>query len=341
MKKLLLFLAAGIFASSIAVSQTSNTRTFSFELEPYFGLRNGVLNEFVYSKNSKTGSEYYLSLLNWNLQNTPYTGISADFAIKDFHIAGDFKALFPNSFGSMDDSDWLQDAGYKTGRTDIKTNYSVHDMELLEGLNAGIKLYYNFHPTSRLTLAPAVSFSYETYSMMGMNGTKYYGKANGSIPGGNTDYSYFSYDDLAHRTVGTFSGNVIKLDREDYYTWIGISLNYKTADSKLNFGISADVSPWTYLISRDSHYLNNGSTGTYYVDLGGDFFSAFRGGIYAQYAVNSILALKLSCDGLFTTEIKGIEYKSNNVNGPYTKNGAVIGSASRYIDFQLSAIIRF
>lgn len=335
------FITAFLAGTVFALPFFSQSKNFSFELEPFFGIRNGVLNEYVYSKNSKTGEEYYLSLLNWNITNSLYSGFSADFGFRDFHVSGDLKALLPNDFGSMNDSDWLQDVGYKTGNSNVKTNYSVHDMSLIEGFNIGVKAFYDFHPVKSLTIAPSVGFSYETYSMMGKNGTYYYGKSNGSIPGGNTKYSYFSYDDAAHRTTGPFNGNVIKLEREDYYTWIGFNVLYTTPDSHWDFGLSADVSPWTYLVSRDTHFLNNGTTGTYYLDVGGQAFSAFRGTIFAQFNLNNLMALKLSGNGLCTTEIKGIEYTSSTVDGPYKKNGAVIGSASRYLDFQVSAKMKF
>lgn len=298
-----------------------------------FGVRNALLNEFVYHKNSKTGEEYYLSLLNWNLKNSMYSGLNVDASYKAFHINAGFKAFFPNNFGSMDDSDWQQDSGYHTGNSSLKTNLSEHDINFYQGFNIDISARFNFSPCTGLTLSPLAGFSYETYSMIAKNGYGYYGYALSA-----NNPSYYGYDDIPHRYITDFSGhNVIKLEREDYYTWIGIGIGYITPNQKLQFALDLNVSPWVYIVSRDTHLERS----LYFIDFGGQAFSAFKASLFIQYNFNSIGAIKFTANGLFTTDIRGIEYTSSTIDGPYKRNGTMIGSASRYIDFQLSAIIRF
>ena len=330
MKKTFLAFLTGLFLSSPIFSLTNG---FTFEVEPLFGVRNAVLNEFVYNKNSKTGEEYYLSLLNWNLKNSFYTGLNADVSYKAFHINAGFKAFIPNDFGSMDDSDWQQDYVYHTGNSSLKTNYSEHDLNFSQGFNIDISARFNFSPCTGLTLAPLAGFSFETYSMVGKNGYGYYGYALSGYKS-----SYYGYDDIPNRYIHDFSGQkVIKLEREDYYTWIGIGIGYITPNHKLQFALDLNVSPWVYIISRDTHLQRN----IYFIDLGGQAFSAFKANLFVQYNFNSIYAIKFTANGLFTTDIKGIEYISDSVNGPYKRSGTVIGSASRYLDFQISAILKF
>lgn len=331
MKKTLSFFIAGLFLSLSIFAQKN---PFSFNIEPHFGIRNGILNEFVYANSSSTGNEYYESLLNWNLKNSFYSGITLDLSFKNFHINGDFKGFIPNNFGSMDDSDWLQDYYYNTGRTDVKTNFSSHDMDVIDGLNFTVKALYSFHPSKSITLSPSIGFAFEKYTLLAKNGYGWYGKGYGA-----SDKSFYSYDDVLHRVRLDFNGhNVIRLEREDYYTWIGLSLDYAPAYSNWEFGFNIDVSPWTYIVSRDSHLERD----TYFIDLGQGFFSAYKASIYAQYKLTQMTTFRVCATGLFTMDLKGNDYISTgSINGTYKNSGAVTGSATKYLDFQISALIRF
>ena len=51
---------------------------FSFSLEPVIGIKNGYIYEYVFSNNSKTGKEYKLSQLDWNMKKTFFYGIHGD-----------------------------------------------------------------------------------------------------------------------------------------------------------------------------------------------------------------------------------------------------------------------
>lgn len=335
MKKILFTAVTAVLLSLPVYSQSKD---FTFELESQIGIRNAVLNEFVYGINSKTKEQYHLSLLNWNLKSTFYSGLTADAAFKRFHLTGNFKAFIPNNYGSMDDSDWLQDSGYRTGNSSLKTNYSEHEQDFLMGLNASIDAKFDFHPAKGFTLSPSIGFSYETYSLTANNGTLYYGKKNDSLPLYNSnDPNYYAYNDVLHRDVKPIYGEVVKLERYDYYTWIGVDLNYVTDNGQWGVGLSADISPWAYIFSRDSHNVRQ----IYFIDIGSGFFSAFKAEIYVQYNLNNLVAFKLTGSGLFTAELKGNDYTSGSYDGPFKNNGPWSGSATRYIDLQTSVILRF
>ena len=171
------------FLSYFGFAQNSN---FSFKIEPLFGTRNGTLTEYVYNYSSVTGSEYKLSLLDWDLQNSLFYGLNADVCLKNFHIITNWKNFIPSKRGYMQDSDWLQDAYYKTGRTDIKTNYSIHDSNLLSGINLGITLKYDINFGKVFTLDVLPDFI--------IAAVKAYIQGKGDIP--SSDAS------LHHRTAG-------------------------------------------------------------------------------------------------------------------------------------------
>jgi len=325
-------LFSAITALLLSFPAFSLNNEWGFEIEPYCGVRNTLLNEYVYGKNSQTGEEYQLSLLNWNLKNQVYAGFNTDVRFMDFHLAGNFKGLLQNYKSSMDDSDWMQDAGYKTGNTSIKTNYSEHELNFVQGFNVDAKALYDFKPAKGLTLSPSIAFSYETYTLTANNGTTYYGYGKNGVK-----YSYFSYDDTAHRSVTQMSGEVIKLERYDYYTWIGFDVKYTTPDNMWKFGISAEISPWAYIFSRDSHEAK----GVYYIDIGQGFFSAYRASAFVQFNLDQHCGIKFLADGMITGELKGNDYTSGSYNGTFKNNGPVSGSATRYFDFQLSAVVSF
>lgn len=331
MKKSLLILLCGIFVTAASFSQE---RTFSFKLEHLFGIRNGTVSEYVYSRNSQTGKEYHLSLLDWDLKNSLYYGIAGDFGIKDFHANIIFKDFIPGTSGKLQDSDWMQDAGYHTGNTSIKTNYSVHDNNFLQGLNLEGKLQYNFHPATNFILAPTLGVSYENYHFVGMNGYKWYGK-----PKSGNDNSYYAYNDPSNSITGPFSGAVIELERYDFYVWLGLYADYKTPDKKWNFGAAFEFSPYTYIISFDSHLARNPPL--YFLDISEVFFSAFKGNAFAKLNITDVLSLKVNLNFLITGELKGIEYTSPERHGQYKRNASSIGSGTKYFDFQISAAVGF
>ncbi|MCR5614231.1 hypothetical protein [Treponema sp.] len=318
------------FLSYFGFAQNSN---FSFKIEPLFGTRNGTLTEYVYNYSSVTGSEYKLSLLDWDLQNSLFYGLNADVCLKNFHIIANWKSFIPSKRGYMQDSDWLQDAYYHTGRTDIKTNYSIHDNNLLSGLNLGIALKYDINFGKVFTLAPFAEFNYENYQLKANDGMCYYG----NTIDGNTRHYYYPYDDINHRTVSPCTGNVVSLDRSDLYTWLGVETRFKTPDSRWIFSFDIAVSPYTYIYSIDNHHL----THTDYLDISSAICYAVKANTFVQFNFTNYAGIKISALGLLTGEIKGSDYSKTNTETIYKKTGALTGSSSKYFDIQISGVINF
>lgn len=339
MKKNLLTIFAVLTVYS---SLSAKDNKWSVDLQPCFGFRNGTFIEYVYSKNSLTGQEYHLSQLNWNIKNSAYLGASVETKISSFNINAEIKGFIPDTSGNMDDSDWLQDAGYKTGNSSIKTNYSEHTLDFTQGLNFDIFASYEFKCGKVFSISPAVGFTYERYSFDGIDGNYWYGYNKLDRPQSELDKGhYYSYDALGHRKAGVFSGKVISLTRDDYYTWLGVKAKIKTSDERWIFTLNAFVSPYTFIDTRDHHWLNRSPNGTYYADLSTGYFSAFKGNISAAFMFNKTAGIKATFNALYTLELHGVEYITYSENGKYEYSNSNIGAGSKYFDYQLSAVIKF
>lgn len=332
-------ISLGIFISLLFCSRFfSQEKIFSISIEPFFAVRHGYLSEYVYSNSSVDGSQYYLSLLDWNIACNPYLGISADAKIWKFRVNTDCKFLIPGETGTLCDSDWKQDADYKTGNTSLKTNYSEHDNYLSDGMNFSAKLLFDFFPAPRFSISPSLGVGFEYYSMIGKNGIAWYGNPKDTGKGyfySYNDLNFYGYNDLNNRKLVYFNGDVIKLERNDYYAWLGFDIRYATKNQKFKFGLCAEISPYTYILSVDTHLKRN----TIFIDIAKGYFSSYRGNIFAQYNFSTLLGLKINFDWLYTRELKGYTYiKEGNSN--FVKGGES-GASTRYFDFRISVLLNF
>lgn len=331
MKKLLsiifvlfIFLLSNIFAKNNSVS---------ISFEPLFGLRSGCFTEYVYDNNSVTNEEYHLSLLDWKIKNVPYLGASIDYSSEKFIIAFNYKKFFLGDFGTMEDSDWTQDYGYSTGNSLLKTNFSEHDIELINGMNLNLDLRRIINLSEFIIIMPSIGLSLEKYSFDGNDGYFMYG-----INLSGYESSYYPYNDPVNSKKGVFNGKVISLERIDFYTWMGVDLLLKSPSKRFSVYLSAAISPYTYLYAFDSHYLR----GLYFRDTSTGSFSAYKGTISLQFNLNNFLGIKFEVNGLFTKEIKGTEEVSQvSPDYGYVYAGEGIGAATKYFDMQLSCVMKF
>lgn len=309
-------------------------KNFSFSIEPCFGIRNGVLDEFVYENAVNDNREYHLSILNWELRNSLYYGVDVDAGFSNFHIVASWKSLIPCASGRMYDSDFLQDYYYGTNQTDVKTNWSVHDNYLISGLNLALALKYEFNVNKNFSISPVIEVSYENYFFKAKDGTAFYGE---SLVGYDEWYHYYPYDDVENITVSKLPGDNVDLRRNDFFTWIGFETLFFTNDRRFIFSLSLACSPYTYIYAHDSHLLRD----IYFIDISQGVFSVFKGKTFVQFNITETVGVKLSVSGLFSAELKGEEYLSYSYNGLYKKQSTVVGAASKYFDAQISAVVSF
>lgn len=340
MKKILLLISFlfcfSVFAES-GISKSAvkdDKKFFNFTIEPIFGTRIGRFGEQVFSKNTTTHEQYKLSELFYNFSPTFYTGADVDFKLKRLHVTFGTKYFIPMQTGIMSDSDWQQNKNSPTGSTFVKTNYSEHENNLRFGLNLEAAIKYDFHPSSHITLSPVISFLYENMIFSAMNGTAWYGNDINDNPASQN--SYYSFDDIQHRTVSLLTGEVIQLRRKDYYIWLGLESSISSKDSRWDLFFGLYTSPFIYTHGEDDHYL----VPLYYIDKTASIFYAGKIKTYIKYNFSKAASIKLSSSLLFTGEMKGTEVLSNSKNGPYTRGGT-IGATSLYSDIQISAEIKF
>ncbi|MBQ0161940.1 MAG: omptin family outer membrane protease [Treponema sp.] len=341
MKKFL-FLISFLFCFSVfaenGISKSiykEDKKFFNFTIEPIFGTRIGHFGEQVYLKNSQTGEQYKLSELLYNFSPAAYTGADVDFKLKRLHVTFGTKYFIPMQTGIMSDSDWLQNANSPTGSTFVKTNYSEHENNLRFGLNLEAAIKYDFHPSSHITLSPVISFLYEKMIFSAMNGTTWYGNDINDKPASHT--SYYSFDDIQHRTVSLLTGEVIQLRRQDYYIWLGLESSISSKDSRWDLFFGLYTSPFIYTHGEDDHCLRS----LYYIDTTKSIFYAGKIKLYIQYNFTENISLKLSDTFLFTGNMQGNEVKSSSKSGPYQNQGTIIGATSIYCDIQLSGVFKF
>lgn len=324
MKKLPFILALELF-SFLAAAQIKKT-DFSFSVEPLFGLKNGVVDEYVFLKESSYSSDK-LSELNWDIKNELYGGIKLNGSFKNVFLETSFTAAIPKSSGITKDSDWLNTQIKNTENYQYKTNYSEHDNYIDYDIGAKVKAGYEFKLLQdtkvKLSLKPFAEFQYENFQFTCKDGTCWYGADLESY------YARWNDWDNQRSDAGDKSGKVMAYQRQNLILWLGSDFKIELPK---NFTILAGfkVSPYLYSESIDSHYL----TPTYYLDVTPGYFSVFDANLGVEYSLTKKQSFVLTAEGFYMKTLRGNDYinskkkwskddKSDEADG---------GSAQRYIN---------
>lgn len=300
------------------------------EVEPLCGFRYGMLGEYVYyDANTKDK----LSELQWDVKPLFYVGGKISGGWKGLCLSATVKGMIPSQCGELRDSDWLQDAGYKTGNRSIKTNYSVSENHLDSGISFSMDLKAKFYPSSWFAISPVIGFSMDYFKFSGKNGTAYYGK-----PLSGSNYSYYSSDDVNNRVVSKLYGDVIKYERFDFYAWMGFETDF-ILTKRCNISFEAAISPYTSLQGLDSHLMRS----LYFLDTSEANFSAFNCSLAVSIRANKTLSFALNVLALYTKELKTTTsyISENSTSGPYIKTAPYDGASSKYFDTTFFTKISF
>ncbi len=324
MKKLPFILALELF-SFLAAAQIKKT-DFSFSVEPLFGLKNGVVDEYVFLKESSYSSDK-LSELNWDIKNELYGGIKLNGSFKNVFLETSFTAAIPQSSGITKDSDWLNASRKNTENYQYKTNYSEHDNYIDYDIGAKVKAGYEFKLLQdkkvKLSLKPFAEFQYENFQFTCKDGTCWYGAYLGSY------YARWNDWDNQRSDAGDKSGKVMAYQRQNLILCLGSDFKIELPK---NFAVLAGfkVSPYLYSESIDSHYLSD----TYYLDVTPGYFSVFDANLGVEYALTKKQSFVLTAEGFYMKTLRGNDYinskkkwskddKSDEADG---------GAAQRYIN---------
>ena len=328
MKKNVLAFAVLFCMCNVFAVQTKNS---GFSIEPFAGLRNGKVGEYVYARNSKDSSRYHLSYLEWETKPLFFAGLRGNKSWNGAEANLYFKVYFPGKCGTLEDSDWLQDYGYNTGNSSIKTNYSFHDNKLKKGYGTGGSFSTVIFRNEFLNILPTLAFDFESLSFEGYDGTAFYGNPNG---GNSLSYYPFHSD---NSTKINFDGKVITYTRYDLYAWAGLGIKAFPINRTV-IGVYGFVSPYAFAYGIDDHIL----TGKKMKNFTDGYFSAYKLNLFYLHKCSEKIYVKFDCTFLTTKEMKGNRYVKNSSSDSYKKSiyEDSDGSDSRYTEYSVSAVIK-
>lgn len=304
MKKLFLVFVSFIFSFNLfAVSLEG----FSFQIEPFFGITNGKLGEYLFSQNSE--NRYMVSSLEWNITPGVEVGGNLQVGFKNFFIGGGVKTLLPSDCGYMYDSDY---------NSTLKKNYCTLENNLNRSLDAFAEISYSFNFDDKFSILPCIQANYAYYFFSAENGSGYFGSSDA------TGLSYdVSYDDKFARYASSVSG--IDYERQSIYSFIGLILKYKKEN--LQFQIGTYISPFTFTDATDYHRDERNieedlKADFYLLERTISYFSRIKEQVKFQYDIKSFFGINFSAtffyggisQGLFATN----KYRSSTSSGIFS-----------------------
>ncbi|MDE5580617.1 MAG: omptin family outer membrane protease [Treponemataceae bacterium] len=325
----LIFLT-GFCAFSAEKENPQKTLGWNFGIEGIFGARFGKEGEIVWAKNSQNGDKYKLSELEWGYTPALYAGAKIGGGYKRFEISFASIFFFPTTFGTMKDSDWNQDNGYKNGNTSIKTNYSESDNKIKNGFELELSIAFKFYPTNFLTLRPKISLGYQQMEFNAMGGTLWYGK-NKDVD--STNNSYYSYDDAENSISRTLPYKpVIKYNFQNIYFWTGIQADFLPT-KKILLSLATEAAPIVYMNSCDQHIERE----MVFRNISLSAFFAVRQSARAQFNFNNNFSIALNLCGMLTGQSTGVTYEKGKGENLYKKYDDSSGAYSLFFDIGISA----
>lgn len=335
MKKIIIPAITSFFILPALIFADVRKEDFSFSIEPLFGLKNGVVDEFVYKLDCAYDDNKW-SELNWDIKNELYGGLKLNGEFRNIFLETSFTAGIPKSSGITKDSDWRNIECTNAEDYQYKTNYSEHDNYFDYDIGAKVKAGYSFKLLQdkkvKLALKPFAEFQYENFQFTCKDGTCWYGAySNGHFARWN------DWDNQADNS-GDKSGDVMSYQRQNLIIWLGGDIEVALPKNFTVF-TGFKFSPYLYSESIDSHYL----TSTYYLDITPGYFGAFDCNLGVEYAFTKRQSITLGAEGFYMRELEGDDYINNTKK--WYRNGkakdADGGSAQRYINITLSYKYKF
>lgn len=307
----------------------SETKFFSFSIEPLFGVKIGQVDEYVFWNNCDYADDK-LSELNWEIKPEYFAGAKLSGEIYNAFIETSFSFGFSGKTGKMLDSDW-QNIQYQNQEENLyKTNYSESDNYLLHDFSFDLKLGYNF----QFAKGKPIQFSVKPFASIQVKNIKFDGNGGTAWYGADLGGYYAEWNDWENQSSssGPLSGKVISYERSNFITWLGF---YAGADLGKHFSASAGfkVSPYLYAESLDNHHLSY----TDYLDKTPGFFKAFEWNLGFAFRINENHAVLLNGEYFLMSMIRGDDYLKASYENVFVKDSrADGGAAERYFSFSLS-----
>ena len=244
MKRLFFFTGILIFLLPALFSLDNNI--LSIKLTGEVNLTNGMINEYVFDKACKN-TDHKASQLDWDVKSIPvFKGKAELNLLKFLHTEICGSVAVPKASGNMQDYDWLNSYYWPYDDPTERTNYSIHDNELVKYLTFSAGLGANIKLPAEITLTPMAAYYYEFISFDGKNGYKSYKSDN---------WEEFE-----------FEGKVISYKQEMNDFLLGLAIRVETLPMMF-FYADFFISPQSLsLTAVDYHYTNQITYGTAFLD---------------------------------------------------------------------------
>lgn len=302
---------------------------FHFDVTPVIGMRYGKVGEYVYANNSVTKQKYTLSYLEWEMKPLWYYGGNINIGFGNFYITGNLKGVIPSDAGFLLDSDWGQDNYYRTGDTTTKTNFSKHSNVLNEGFLTDVIMKYEIKPSKIFSFWPLAGISYDYTSFTGKDGFASYGYgANGRPSSGQTNPSYYAWDEPGLHSAGNMHGDVISYLRSDFHFWLGLGFCLATPNNVFAFEFNVMGALYSVYTDIDGHLARN----LYFFDQSQGTLTALKIQAVLTMKPAKRFALQAGVTGMFTKDVEGTLSTSASEKGPYKKTTTKSGADAVWVD---------
>lgn len=315
------------FCILLLLSFSASAGDFSLDFELSAGLRCGITGEYVYQEYDSSWEK--LSYLEWEEKNLYPVTLGLTGGYKRFILSASLETAFSGyECGSMYDSDWVYNLGYKT-------NYSISENSLDSYLRLKLDFKYDFRPLKKLTLSPLSELEYSKISFNARDGYGWYGYISGYTEGQTVAW----YDSSA-KYYGKGSLGGIDYTQEFLALYAGFYASYSPIE-KLHFNLFYLISPYTHFANKDRHWYASYTSGDDYADIIDSYFKKMKGGVSVFYDVTPRISAGLSVEGSYTFTSLGDSYYKSSGSSSYTKySDSKSGADGRYFIVSLSTKVK-
>lgn len=327
-----------LFAIISSFCYGQNKSDFGLSIRTISTVRDGTQDESVYFQINDNDVRL-LSYLEWEQKPIVLMGLEATASYKNFYLTSSAVGALKSNCGTVTDSDYMNVSTFFDCPDEfagIKTNYteSVCSLDSYYSFTASASYKFNFD--SVFSLSPVAKFDY-TYSSFYAVGCE--GKYNDAKVQDNGYYG--EWDGDGYYTI-SLSGNVLRLQRNSYTTWLGF-----TADNQINklidLSFNFALCPFIYVESLDSHLMRS----LYFLDRMYGVFNGVQVGSTLKFSPTQKFLFYISGNFNFIGKMYGSDYYSANKLAYYKNSSFTDGtnyynvtSGSSSSSFEISAGIQ-
>lgn len=161
------------------IKDSNETKSFSIEITPSFGMMFGRASEYVYLQYS-----YYQGVNNYNPKlsqldyeySFPYFSLNVDTTLFHYlYLGGNLSVGIPFECGIMQDYDWINSYYPNHEWTNELTNYSIHQNFIDSYFDFKFCIGANLNISNVITIVPLVGLGFDSIQFSAFNGKCKYG----------------------------------------------------------------------------------------------------------------------------------------------------------------------